>query len=63
MHEALESVTSMHLINLAWWYVPEIPALSKEKREDEEFKVILIYIVVQGSLGYGSTCLKTESCE
>lgn len=62
MHEALESVTSMYLINLAWWYVPVIPALSKEKREDE-FKVILIYIVVQGSLGYVSTCLKTESCE
>lgn len=59
MHEALESVTRMYLLSLAWWHMPVIPALRKEKREDPEFKVILIYIVVQGSLGYMSTCLKT----
>ena len=46
-----------------WWCMALTPALGKSRQEDQEFKVIVLYIMSSvSSLGYMRPCLKTTGC-
>ena len=47
-----------------WWCMALTPALGKSRQEDQEFKVIVLYIMSSvSSLGYMRPCLKTTGVD
>ena len=45
------------------WCMALTPALWKSRQQDQEFKVIILYIMSSvSSLGYMRPCLKTTGC-
>ena len=62
IHRSLKSIPKC-TTKCMRWCMALTPALGKSRQEDQEFKVIVLYIMSSvSSLGYMRPCLKTTGC-
>ena len=62
IHQSLKSIPKC-TTKCMLWCMALTPALGKSRQEDQEFKVIVLYIMSSvSSLGYMRPCLKTTGC-